>query len=202
MKALVVVDLQYDFLPGGTLAVNKGDEIIPIINYIQSSFDLVVATQDWHPANHKSFASQHKGKQLFDVIDLNGIPQVLWPDHCVQGTKGSQFSKEWQSEKVTAIFRKGTNVEVDSYSGFYDNNKKDKTGLLGFLKEKEVTQVYVCGLAADYCVYYTAIDAKNAGFDTYFLNFATKAISETGLQQAKEDMLKKGIVVIEQLTDL
>lgn len=202
MKALVVVDLQYDFLPGGTLAVNKGDEIIPIINDIQSSFDLVVATQDWHPANHKSFASQHKGKQLFDVIDLNGIPQVLWPDHCVQGTKGSQFSKEWQSEKVTAIFRKGTNVEVDSYSGFYDNNKKDKTGLLGFLKEKEVTQVYVCGLAADYCVYYTAIDAKNAGFDTYFLNFATKAISETGLQQAKEDMLKKGIVVIEQLTDL
>ena len=202
MKALVVVDLQYDFLPGGALAVDKGDEIISIINKIQPNFDLVVATQDWHPANHKSFASQHEGKQLFDVIDLNGTPQVLWPDHCVQGTKGSEFCKEWKSEKATAIFRKGTNVEVDSYSGFYDNNKKHTTGLLGFLKEMEVTQVYVCGLAADYCVYYTAVDAKNAGFNTYFLDFATKAISQAGLQQAKENMQQKEIVIIEQLSDL
>lgn len=202
MKALIVVDLQYDFLPGGALAVNDGDQIIPIINRIQSDFDLIVATQDWHPENHKSFASQHLDKKLFEMIDLDGIPQVLWPDHCVEGTRGSEFSDKWISEKAVAIFRKGMNERVDSYSGFYDNNKKDSTGLLGFLNEKKVTEVYVCGLAADYCVYYTAVDAKEAGFDTYFLDFATKAISVEGLSKAKEVMLQKGINLVESENEL
>ncbi|MDM1514750.1 isochorismatase family protein, partial [Myroides odoratimimus] len=138
MKALLVVDLQYDFLPGGSLAVKDGDKIIPVINTIQKQFDLIIATQDWHPNNHKSFASQHPDNKLFDVINLNGIPQVLWPDHCVQGTKGAEFTAEWDTTKVAAIFSKGMNVEVDSYSGFYDNDHQYSTGLLGFLKDKEV----------------------------------------------------------------
>ncbi len=202
MKALIIVDLQYDFLPGGALAVDMGDEIIPIINDIQSNFDLIVATQDWHPVNHKSFASQHSEKQVFEQIDLNGIPQVLWPDHCVQGTFGAEFSKTWKSEAAVAIFRKGMNEMVDSYSGFFDNNKKDSTGLLGFLNEKKVTEVFVCGLAAEFCVYYTAMDAKAAGLKTNFLNFATKPITQKGLDVAKEIMLQNNIKIINNKIEL
>ncbi|MDR0228708.1 MAG: bifunctional nicotinamidase/pyrazinamidase [Flavobacteriaceae bacterium] len=202
MKALLVVDLQNDFLPNGALAVANGDEIIPIINDIQQQFDLVIATQDWHPYNHKSFARQHPSNEVFDVIDLNGVSQVLWPDHCVQGTEGAEFSKMWNSNEVVAIFRKGINVEIDSYSGFYDNNKQANTGLLGFLKEKQVTQLYVCGLAADFCVYYTAKDAVETGFNTYFLEFATKAISPEGLVNAKQELIKIGVEIVQTKEDL
>lgn len=196
MKALLVVDLQNDFLPGGSLAVAEGDSIIPVINSIQTDFDLIVATQDWHPRDHKSFASQHPEKRSFEVIDLNGLPQVLWPDHCVQGTLGAAFSKAWHSDSIAAIFRKGMDVAVDSYSGFYDNDKRNTTGLLGFLKDKGVTEVYVCGLAADFCVYYTAVDAVEAGFETFYLEFATKAIDVDGYCQAKKVMLSKGIKMV------
>lgn len=202
MKALLVVDLQYDFLPGGSLAVADGDKIIDVINDIQPNFDLIVATQDWHPANHKSFAIQHPTHQLFDVIDLNGIPQVLWPEHCVQGTKGAEFTSAWDNNKVAAIFRKGMNVEVDSYSGFYDNNKLSNTGLLGYLKDKNISELYICGLAAEFCVYFTAKDAKEAGIDTYFLDFATKPITAEGLVQAKATMQELGINIIEDKKDL
>ncbi|WP_158210919.1 bifunctional nicotinamidase/pyrazinamidase [Myroides phaeus] len=202
MKALLVVDLQYDFLPGGSLAVADGDKIIDVINDIQPNFDLIVATQDWHPANHKSFAVQHPTHQLFDVIDLNGIPQVLWPEHCVQGTKGAEFTSAWDNNKVAAIFRKGMNVEVDSYSGFYDNNKLSNTGLLGYLKDKNISELYICGLAAEFCVYFTAKDAKEAGIDTYFLDFATKPITAEGLVQAKATMQELGINIIEDKKDL
>lgn len=202
MKALLVVDLQYDFLPGGSLAVTDGDKIIDLINDIQPNFDLIVATQDWHPANHKSFAVQHPTHQLFDVIDLNGIPQVLWPEHCVQGTKGAEFTSAWDNNKVAAIFRKGMNVEVDSYSGFYDNNKLSNTGLLGYLKDKNVSELYICGLAAEFCVFFTAKDAKEAGIDTYFLDFATKPITAEGLVQAKATMQELGINIIEDKKDL
>ncbi|MEK6450554.1 MULTISPECIES: bifunctional nicotinamidase/pyrazinamidase [unclassified Myroides] len=202
MKALLVVDLQYDFLPGGSLAVADGDKIIDVINDIQPNFDLIVATQDWHPTNHKSFAVQHPTHQLFDVIDLNGIPQVLWPEHCVQGTKGAEFTSAWDNNKVAAIFRKGMNVEVDSYSGFYDNNKLSNTGLLGYLKDKNISELYICGLAAEFCVYFTAKDAKEAGIDTYFLDFATKPITAEGLVQAKATMQELGINIIEDKKDL
>ncbi|MEC4051886.1 bifunctional nicotinamidase/pyrazinamidase [Myroides odoratimimus] len=196
MKALLVVDLQYDFLPGGSLAVEEGDKIIPVINIIQKQFDLIIATQDWHPNNHKSFASQHPDNDLFDLINLNGIPQVLWPDHCVQGTKGAEFTAEWDTTKVAAIFRKGMNVEVDSYSGFYDNDNQYSTGLLGFLKDKEVTELYVCGLAAEFCVYFSAKDAHEAGIKTFFLNFATKPITEDGLSKAIKEMESLGIIIL------
>lgn len=202
MKALLVVDLQYDFLPGGSLAVTDGDKIIDVINDIQPNFDLIVATQDWHPANHKSFAVQHPTHQLFDVIDLNGIPQVLWPEHCVQGTKGAEFTSAWDNNKVAAIFRKGMNVEVDSYSGFYDNNKLSNTGLLGYLNDKNITELYICGLAAEFCVFFTAKDAKEAGIETYFLDFATKPITAEGLVQAKATMQELGINIIEDKKDL
>lgn len=196
MKALLVVDLQYDFLPGGSLAVKDGDKIIPIINTIQDQFDLIIATQDWHPSNHKSFASQHPDNDLFDLINLSGIPQVLWPDHCVQGTKGAEFTAEWDTTKVATIFRKGMNVEVDSYSGFYDNDHQYSTGLLGFLKDKRVTELYVCGLAAEFCVYFSAKDAQEAGIKTFFLNFATKPITEDGLSQAIKEMESLGITIL------
>ncbi|WP_121967481.1 bifunctional nicotinamidase/pyrazinamidase [Myroides sp. N17-2] len=202
MRALLVVDLQYDFLPGGNLAVAHGDEIIPIINRIQNQFDLVIATQDWHPANHKSFATQHPNHNVFDLIDLNGISQVLWPDHCVQGSKGAEFTSEWNSNKVAAVFRKGMNVEVDSYSGFYDNDQKNSTGLLGYLKDKDVTEVYVCGLAAEFCVYFSAKDANQAGIKTYFLDFATKPISAEGLLHAKKEMIEQGITILNKETEV
>ncbi|MDR2221750.1 MAG: bifunctional nicotinamidase/pyrazinamidase [Flavobacteriaceae bacterium] len=202
MKVLLIVDLQNDFLPGGALAVPYGDQIIPVINEIQQQFDLIIATQDWHPKEHKSFATQHSTHKVFDSIDLNGIPQILWPDHCVQGTYGAEFTREWKSDDVAAIFRKGMNVEVDSYSGFYDNDKRGNTGLLGFLKEKQVTALYVCGLAADFCVYYTAKDAAEAGLQTYFLDFATKAISEVGLIEAKKVLRDMGVQIVETREDL
>ncbi|SHL23535.1 bifunctional nicotinamidase/pyrazinamidase [Myroides odoratimimus] len=202
MKALLVVDLQYDFLPGGSLAVEDGDMIIPVINTIQKQFDLIIATQDWHPNNHKSFASQHPDNKLFDVINLNGIPQVLWPDHCVQGTKGSEFTAAWDTTKVAAIFRKGMNVEVDSYSGFYDNDHQHSTGLLGFLKDKKVTELYVCGLAAEFCVYFSAKDAQEAGIKTFFLDFATKPITAEGLVNAKKEMETLGITILKNQEEL
>ncbi|MGG5507817.1 MULTISPECIES: bifunctional nicotinamidase/pyrazinamidase [unclassified Myroides] len=196
MKALLVVDLQYDFLPNGALAVQEGDLIIPPINAIQDRFDLIVATQDWHPLDHQSFASQHPDQCVYDVVDLQGQPQILWPNHCVQGTPGAAFSKAWNSAKVAAVFRKGMDKQIDSYSGFYDNNKVHSTGLLGYLKDKKVTEVYVCGLAAEFCVFYTAMDAKKAGFKTFFLDFATKPIAAEGLEKAKEIMTEHGIGIV------
>lgn len=202
MKALLVVDLQNDFLPNGSLAVANGDDIIQVINEIQDRFDIVIATQDWHPLNHQSFASQHSTNAVFDVIDLNGVEQVLWPDHCVQGSFGADFTKDWNSNCVQAIFRKGTDIHIDSYSGFYDNKIGNGTGLVGYLKDKKVTEVYVCGLAADFCVFYTARDAFKEGFKTYYLEFATRAISERGYEDAKSTMRDLGIQLILNKEDL
>jgi nicotinamidase/pyrazinamidase len=197
MQALVIVDMQNDFIPGGALAVPRGDEIIPIINDIQKKFNLIVATQDWHPHNHKSFASNHPGKNPFDIIELKGQSQVLWPDHCVQGTAGADFHQGVLMEKVTAIFRKGMDPDIDSYSGFYDNGHLQTTGLSGFLRDRQVREVYVCGLAADYCVYYTSIDAIAEGFDTFYLSDVTRAIDLQGFEKARADILKRGGRVIE-----
>lgn len=192
MKALIIVDIQNDFIPGGSLAVPDGDKIISRINELQKKFDLVVATQDWHPANHKSFASQHDSKNPFDVIDLNGLQQTLWPDHCIQSTKGAEFHKDLNTNKIEAIFRKGTNPEIDSYSGFFDNGRKKATGLHGYLQERKVTSVFVCGLAADFCVYYTALDALSLGYETTILDESTKAIDPINFVDLKDNFRTKG----------
>ncbi len=192
MKALIIVDVQYDFLPGGSLAVAKGDEIIPVINYIQKDYDLLVATQDWHPDNHLSFASQHEGKLPFEVIDLFGLEQVLWPDHCVQGSYGAEFSEDLNMDRVEAIFRKGMERNIDSYSGFFDNGKRKDTGLAGYLKARKVDEVHVCGLAADYCVYFTAMDALAEGFKTSIISKATRAIDKGAFMEKKNEFIQAG----------
>jgi nicotinamidase/pyrazinamidase len=196
MKALLLIDIQNDFIPGGALAVQGGDEIIPIVNALQGGFDLVVATQDWHPKDHKSFSSQHQAKNTFDVINLDGLQQMLWPDHCVQGSEGANFSAELEINRIEAIFRKGTDPNIDSYSGFYDNGHRKTTGLSDYLKGKNISEVYVAGLAADYCVYYTAKDALHEGFKTYFIEDATRAINDEGFEKAKRDILDKGGQII------
>ncbi len=194
-KALVLVDIQNDFIPGGALAVDKGDEIIPIVNLLQKKFELVVATQDWHPANHKSFASNNGGKKPGDIIDLNGLPQILWSDHCIQGSEGAEFHKDLHREKWAAIFQKGKNSEIDSYSGFYDNARRGDTGMGAYLKEKGVEQVFICGLALDYCVKFTAMDSESLGFDTMVITDATRAVNlnpEDG-QLSIQELQKAGV---------
>ena len=177
MKALVIVDVQNDFIPGGALAVNEGDKIVPVINELQEKFEFIVATQDWHPADHGSFASNHKGKRVGEFIDLNGVNQILWPVHCMQGTFGAEFHKDLNRNKWKAVFQKGTNPLVDSYSGFFDNNKQGDTGLSGYLRENGVDEIYVCGLATDYCVKFTVLDGLSEGFKTHLIADATKAVN-------------------------
>jgi len=166
MKALILVDIQNDFCPGGALEVADGDAVVAVANRLMSTVDLVVATQDWHPANHGSFASNHPGRKLFDLADLGGLPQVMWPDHCVQWTGGAQFHPGLDTKRITRVFPKGTDATIDSYSGFFDNGKRKATGLGDWLKAKGVTEVLICGLATDYCVKATAIDAAGLGFTT------------------------------------
>jgi nicotinamidase/pyrazinamidase len=191
MNALLLIDIQNDFLPGGSLAVPEGDEIIEIVNEIQEKFDLVVATQDWHPVNHKSFAINHD-KQLFDVIELAGMQQVLWPAHCVQNSYGAELSEKLLMGKVESIFRKGTNPEIDSYSGFFDNGHLKSTALADYLKGRQVDTVYLAGLAGDYCVYYSAKDALLQGFKTFIIEDATRPIDSVGFEIAKKDIIGSG----------
>lgn len=192
MHALIIVDVQYDFLPNGSLAVPLGDDIIEKVNRIQQDYELVVATQDWHPAGHKSFASAHAGHKPFEIIDLNGLEQVLWPDHCVQGSTGAELSDLLDTHRVEAIFRKGTDPEIDSYSGFFDNGKQKNTGLAGYLRDRAVTTVSVCGLAADYCVYFTAMDALEQGFDTYIIEEAVRPIDASVYMEKRATFLQRG----------
>ncbi|MBW3544421.1 MAG: bifunctional nicotinamidase/pyrazinamidase [Bacteroidetes bacterium] len=192
MKALLIIDIQNDFLPGGALAVPEGDQIIDVTNQLQQHFELVVATQDWHPAGHQSFATSHTGLKPFEQIDLHGLPQVLWPEHCLQGSPGAAFSPALEMERVEAIFRKGTDPEIDSYSGFFDNGHRKSTALASYLHGRDITQVYLAGLAADYCVYFTAKDALEAGFKTFVIEDATRAIDQEGWQKAKEDLKSQG----------
>ncbi|WP_417884710.1 bifunctional nicotinamidase/pyrazinamidase [Zunongwangia sp.] len=195
MKALLIIDAQNDFMQGGALAVPQGDQIIPIINKIQDKFDLVVATQDWHPSGHASFASTHH-KELFKTIDLDGINQIMWPDHCVQGTEGVNFHKDLKTDKIEAIFRKGTNPKIDSYSGFYDNAHLKSTGLKGYLKEKGVTELYFTGLAADFCVAFSIKDALMQGFTCFLIEDATRAIDSANFSKIKEELETKGLQLL------
>lgn len=192
MKTLIIVDIQNDFLEGGSLAVPNGNDVIPVLNEIQKDFDLIVATQDWHPQNHKSFAAEHPGKNEFEVIDLNGLQQVLWPVHCVQGSFGAEFHQDLEKNNIEAIFRKGMDPEIDSYSGFYDNGKRKNTGLFGYLKDRKVSEVFVAGLAADFCVYFTANDAIDLGFKTTIIEEASKPIDDENWNKLKDKFREKG----------
>lgn len=192
MRALIVVDVQLDFLPGGALAVPAGDEVIPVINRLQGLFPLVVATQDWHPANHSSFASAHPGKNVFDKIMIHDTEQILWPDHCVQGSRGAEISEEVSVNAIEAIFRKGMDPGIDSYSAFFDNEHKKSTGLADYLRGRGVKEVYIAGLAGDFCGGFSALDAIHEGFDTFLIEDACRAISEEGYMAMKERIRHEG----------
>lgn len=163
--ALLIIDIQNDFLPGGALAVPAGDEIIPLASRLMDGFELIVATQDWHPPEHASFAANHPAHQLFETIDLHGLPQTLWPVHCVRETSGAEFAPGLDLARITRIFRKGTHPEIDSYSGFHDNGRRHSTGMAEWLRDHGVTRLTICGLATDYCVKFSALDARAEGFE-------------------------------------
>jgi nicotinamidase/pyrazinamidase len=197
--ALIIIDIQNDFCPGGALAVRRGDEIIPLINKLSKRFKRVVATQDWHPEDHLSFAVNHPGKKEFDVIDYNGMEQVLWPSHCVSGTPGAEFHPDLNTENMDLILRKGSNPEIDSYSVFRENDKETLTGLEGYLKTLGIKETYLCGLALDYCVFYSAMDAKELGFETHVIIDATRGIDspEGNIYKSLAIMKEKGIRIVE-----
>ena len=196
-RCLIIVDVQNDFLQGGALAVPEGNEIIPFINAIQDQYDLVVATQDWHPSNHGSFAVNHQGKIPGEVIELNGLEQILWPVHCVQNSYGAKFSKQLKVELVQKVFIKGTDPSIDSYSGFFDNGKLQSTGLHDYLQSQGVGAVTIVGLAADYCVKFTALDAAELGYKVEVLRDGTRAVNlePTDYEQSMQEMESVGIIV-------
>ena len=195
---LVVVDMQYDFLPGGSLAVAGGDEIVPLVNKLATKFGNVVLTQDWHPANHISFASQHAGKAPFETIELDYGTQVLWPDHCVWQSKGAELSRDLNIPHAQLIIRKGYDRAIDSYSGFQEADRETLTGLAGYLNERDAGRLYVVGLATDFCVAWTALDGAAGGFDVTVIEDATRAIDANGsLQQAWADMEEAGVARIQ-----
>ena len=197
--ALIVVDIQNDFLPGGALAVPRGDETVAIANRLMPLFSTVVLTADWHPADHSSFASQHTGKSPYDVVPMPYGNQVLWPDHCVAGTTGADFAAGLETVRAHAVIRKGTDKNCDSYSGFLAADRKTPTGLAGYLKSRGVTTVFVCGLATDFCVAWTAQDAAAAGFKTYLIEDASRAIDAGGsLAAAMTGLKTAGVGVIEK----
>lgn len=191
---LVVVDMQYDFLPGGSLAVSAGDEIVPLINTLAKKFANVVLTQDWHPAGHISFASNHKGKAPFEMVDLPYGMQVLWPDHCVWMSHGAEITADLDIPQAQLIIRKGYNRLIDSYSGFQEADRETLTGLAGYLNERDVDRLYIVGLATDFCVGWTAIDGAAAGYDVTVIEDATRAIDNAGsLAKAWADMAEAGV---------
>ena len=194
-KALIVVDVQNDFLPGGALAVVGGDEIVPVVNALTAAFETVVLTADWHPAGHVSFASSHAGSAPFDVIAIEGTgSQVLWPDHCVAGTEGADFAPGLETTHAAVIVRKGMHENCDSYSGFMEADRKTKTGLAGWLAERGIREVWVCGLATDFCVSWTALDAAAAGFTVHVVEEASRAIDADGsLAKARAAWAEAGV---------
>ena len=192
--ALLVIDVQNCFVPGGSLAVKEGDQIVPLINQIAKGFQNVVLTQDWHTADHVSFASQHEGKKPFEAIKLAYGTQVLWPDHCVQGTEGASIVSGLSIPQAQLIIRKGFHKNVDSYSAFLEADRKTQTGLAGYLKARSIKNVYVCGLATDYCVAWTAIDARAAGFLTTLVEDAARAIDRDGsLAKSSQELRAAGV---------
>jgi len=196
MKTLILIDVQNDFTAGGSLEVPGGDAIIEPINRIQSRFELVIATQDWHPPDHASFASNHEGKRPFDVIDLHGLEQILWPDHCVQGSDGARFHPGLETNRIETVFRKGMAREIDSYSGFYDNAHRKTTGLAGYLREKGAADLFFGGLAADICVYFTIKDALAEGFTVTLIEDAVCPLDAGGYEEKKRELWEQGVEII------
>ncbi|MEW6159654.1 MAG: bifunctional nicotinamidase/pyrazinamidase [Verrucomicrobiota bacterium] len=199
MNALILVDIQNDFVPGGALPVPEGDLIVPLVNQLQGHFDLVAATQDWHPANHGSFASNHPGKKPGDIIELNGLEQILWPVHCVQLTPGANFVARLDRSKLATVIPKGTDAGIDSYSGFFDNGHRKATGLNDFLRGRGVTDVFVAGLATDYCVKFTALDALGLGFKTHLIEDACRGVNlrPGDVPRAVEEMRAAGVEILQ-----
>ena len=195
---LVIVDVQNDFCPGGALAVPDGDSVVPVINRIAPAFAQVVLTQDWHPPGHQSFASSHPGRQPFETIEAAYGPQTLWPDHCVQDTPGAAFHADLETVRAEMIIRKGYRAEIDSYSAFFENDRKTATGLRGYLRERGLGRAFLCGLAADYCVAFSAIDAAKDGFEAVVIEDACRAIDLDGsLATAREAMTQAGVRFID-----
>lgn len=197
MDALIVVDVQNDFLPGGALAVPQGNEIIQPINRLLRQFELSVATQDWHPREHLSFATNHSGRKPYEVVELEGLEQTLWPVHCVQGTLGAEFAKELDTSRFSHVTRKGMDPRVDSYSGFFDNGRRHATDLDAHLRSRNVSRIFVCGLALDYCVKWTALDGARLGFRTVVVEDACRAIASdpTALERMRDELRAAGVVI-------
>lgn len=198
MKGLLVVDIQNDFLPGGALGVPDGDKIISTVNKLQyhNEFKLVVGTQDWHPPDHRSFASNHEGKNPLDIIELGGLEQILWADHCVQGSIGSDFPKELDINKMEAIFRKGMEKEIDTYSAFFDNGHKKDTGLTGYLRARNIDHVYIVGLAGDFCVNFSIRDALEQNFKVTLIEDCTRPINTDEFENVLKELKEKGTEII------
>ncbi|MFB9951815.1 bifunctional nicotinamidase/pyrazinamidase [Rhizobium puerariae] len=200
MKALLLIDIQNGFCPGGNLPVAHGDEIVPVANRLieDGGYDLIVASQDWHPENHGSFASRHPGKKPFEMGELSGRPQVMWPDHCVQGTPDAEFHPDLDMEAVDYIQQKGENPAVDSYSAFRDNDQAALTGLAGYLRAQRVTELDVCGLATDYCVKFSALDAVEMlpEVKVRFIEDASRGIDPEGVRNAIAEMKAKGVGIV------
>jgi nicotinamidase/pyrazinamidase len=193
-SCLMVVDVQNDFMPGGALAVPRGNEVVPLINRMASRFQHVILTQDWHPRGHASFASSHPGTKPFETIELSYGSQVLWPDHCVQGTDGAALHPDLVLPHAELVIRKGYHREIDSYSAFVEADRKTNTGLAGYLKERGLKKIYACGLATDFCVAWTALDARAAGFEVVLVDDACRAIDREGsLAKALLDMSAAGV---------
>ncbi len=199
MNALILVDIQNDFVPGGALEVPEGDQVVPVANRLMPYFDLVAATKDWHPADHLSFAGQHPGKDVGEVIELAGLPQVLWPDHCIEGTAGAEFVSGLDVAGIHGVFEKGTDRTIDSYSGFFDNGHRQMTGLGDFLRQRQVAEVFVMGLATDYCVKFTALDAVGLGFRTHLLLDGCRGVNLNpgDVDRAIEELQEAGVRVTE-----
>jgi nicotinamidase/pyrazinamidase len=198
MNALILVDLQNDFLPGGALAVPHGDEVIAVADELQRRFGLVVATKDWHPRDHGSFAANHPGKKPGDRIILDGIEQILWPVHCVQDTPGADFAPSFDTSRIAHVFHKGTERNIDSYSTFFDNAHRRHTGLAHYLKERSIKEIYLMGLALDYCVKYSVLDARQLGLTTYVILDGCRGIElEPGdIGRALDEMKRAGAILI------
>ncbi|WP_316858852.1 bifunctional nicotinamidase/pyrazinamidase [uncultured Cohaesibacter sp.] len=195
--ALIIIDVQNDFCPGGALAVPGGDAVVAPINQMQQAFSHIILTQDWHPVGHSSFASSHDNKSPYDMVEMPYGPQVLWPDHCVQGSDGAAFHKDLETVRADLILRKGTNREIDSYSAFFENDRQTATGLEGYLRERGIISLRLVGLATDFCVRYSAVDAAKLGFDVTVDLSACRAIDLDGsLAEALEDMRRHNVSIL------
>jgi nicotinamidase/pyrazinamidase len=198
MNALIIVDLQNDFLPGGALPVPHGDEVVPIANELQSRFDVVVATKDWHPPDHGSFAANHPGKKPGDRIILDGIEQILWPVHCVQNTHGAEFAPAFDTSRIADVFHKGIERNIDSYSTFFDNAHRRHTGLAHYLRKRSIQDIYLMGLALDYCVKYSVLDATQLGLNTHVILDGCRGIelARGDIGRAIDEMKRAGAVLL------